>query len=147
MFKTLLKFIGFISCSFLLMYCSEEPDDLFGSDFNFTCDSPLTICSRPDSIGTEFANMDCDGGGISNVLECRNGTDFSFGDDDCAAAVRGKINICMLIRMNPQDSTSDFDPSHVLAQQDCDGGGRSNIEECIDAVSYTHLTLPTTPYV
>lgn len=131
MIKTILKFLALLCCLILLTYCSKEPDAVIGSDFNFTCDSPQTICARPDSIGKAFAMMDCDGGGISNVLECRNGTDFKVGDDDCAAAVRGKIDICMLIRSNPEDSTSSYDPSHVLAQQDCDGGGLTNIEECM----------------
>jgi len=131
MLKTILKFLAFSSCLLLLTYCSKDPDPVIGSDFNFNCDSPLTICAMPDSIGTEFAQMDCDGGGISNVLECRNGTDFREGDDDCAAAVRGKIDICMLIRVNPNDSTSNYDPDHVLAQNDCDGGGLTNIEECV----------------
>jgi len=123
--------MALLGCLTLLTYCSKEPDAPISSDFNFTCDSPQTICARPDSIGQAFAMMDCDGGGISNVLECRNGTDFKVGDDDCAAAVRGKIDICMLIRSNPEDSTSSFDPNHVLAQQDCDNGGLTNIEECI----------------
>lgn len=129
--KTINQYLALLSCLILLTYCSKEPDTPVGSDFNFTCDSPQTICARPDSIGTTFAEMDCDGGGISNVLECRNGTDFKVGDDDCAAAVRGKIDICLLIRTNSNGQVGELSTSHVLAQKDCDGGGLTNIEECM----------------
>ena len=131
MLKTVLKILAFSGCLMLLMFCSKEPDPFSGGTTNFDCNSPITICSKPDSIGIEFGKMDCDGGGISNLLECRNGTSFSQADDDCAAAVRGKIDICLLIRTNPDGSVGDLRADHVLAQQDCDGGGLTNIEECI----------------
>jgi len=113
------------------MFCTKEPEMVFGSDFDFNCNSPLTICSRPDSIGLVFGAEDCDGGGISNLLECRNGTDFNSGDDDCAAAIRGKIDLCLLIQVDMEDVSKGYRQDHVLSQVDCDGGGITNIEECI----------------
>lgn len=131
MFKTTLKLLGFSGCLLLLMFCSEEPEMVFGSDFDFNCNSPLTICNRPDSIGVVFGAEDCDGGGISNLLECRNGTDFNSGDDDCAAAIRGKIDLCLLIQVDMEDVSKGYRQDHVMSQIDCDGGGLTNVEECI----------------
>lgn len=131
MLKTTIKILGFSACLLLLMFCTEEPDMVFGSDFDFNCNSPLTICARPDSIGVVFGAEDCDGGGISNLLECRNGTDFNSGDDDCAAAIRGKIDLCLLIQVDMDDVSKGYQQDHVLSQVDCDGGGLTNLEECI----------------
>ena len=75
-----------------------------------------------------LASLDCDGGGIDNLTECNFGGDPTMVPaDDCSIAIAANVDICAII-MN--------DPNHPLATADCDG-----------AVSYTHLTLPTTPYV
>jgi len=113
------------------MFCSKDPDIDFSNSDSFNCTSPLTICSQPDSIGV-FGDDDCDNGGISNLLECINGTDFKVGDDDCSAAIRGNIDICLLIQVDQNDVSKGYLDNHVLSQVDCDGGGLTNFEECVN---------------
>ncbi len=69
-----------------------------------------------------LANEDCDNGGVSNYIECLNGENPNEPSDDCQAAFDAGINICIIIAGNQ---------SHPMAQLDCDGGGVSNILECI----------------
>ena len=90
----------------------------------------LDICALIAANPTSpLALADCDGGGVNNFTECQTGNNPANPADDCMSALDFGIDICTII-LN--------DPTHPLAFSDCDGGG---------AVSYTHLTLPTTPYV
>lgn len=123
MLKTIAKSGLFIACFFLLTFCDKEDP----VDFNvpFDCNSPASICSKPDSIGVVFGADDCDNGGISNYYECIAGTSFIDGSDDCTAAIRAKVDLCFLI------SQVGSEAADILRDQDCDGGGFSNIEECM----------------
>jgi len=95
------------------------------SDPTDDCDSFVDaggdLCAMIDNDVTHpFAQLDCDGGGVPNIVECQEGTDPSDPVDDCQAAIDADI-LCALINGNPV---------HPLAQLDCDGGGVSNIIEC-----------------
>jgi len=68
-----------------------------------------------------LATLDCDNGGIDNQTECNNGGDPSDPSDDCQIAVTANTDICVLIN---------GDSGHPLANQDCDDGGVTNIDEC-----------------
>ena len=85
--------------------------------------SPAVFCdfvlANPTSA---LALADCDGGGISNLIECQNGRNPLVAGDDCQAALASGMNICTFILANP---------TSPLALADCDGGGISNITECI----------------
>ena len=100
----------------------------------------LDICALIAANPTSpLALADCDGGGVNNFTECQTGNNPANPADDCMSALDFGIDICTII-LN--------DPTHPLAFSDCDGGGVPNLLECqLGPVSYTHLTLPTTPYV
>ena len=68
-----------------------------------------------------LALADCDGGGISNLIECQNGEDPFDPSDDCQAALDSGMDICAFVLANP---------ASTFAQADCDGGGISNLVEC-----------------
>jgi len=93
---------------------------------DYDCETAISnnvdICGLiSDNPNIPLANLDCDGGGVSNAVECGVGNDPADSSDDCASAVLADLNICLLIAANP---------SHPLADEDCDGGGVSNIVEC-----------------
>lgn len=123
MLKTIVKLGAFMACIILFTFCSKEETVDFS--MAFSCTSPASICSKPDSIGVVFGGMDCDNGGISNYHECIAGTSFTDGSDDCTAAMRAKVDLCLLI------SEENSEAAKILRDQDCDGGGFSNFEECM----------------
>ncbi len=100
----------------------ENPSDPV-DDCETVIDQNIDICliivSDP---GHPLASLDCDNGGVPNYLECQHETDPNEPSDDCEAVILCNINVCALI---------DNDPNHPLANQDCDGGGMSNISECV----------------
>ncbi len=85
-------------------------------------DNNTDICSLLTSDPTHpLGTLDCDEGGVDNATECAEGTDPANPADDCDAANIGGINICVIVTA---------DPTHPLADVDCDGGGVSNLDEC-----------------
>ncbi len=97
-----------------------------------------------------WASLDCDRGGILNIMECNNGADPTEPSDDlfcppnlCAEAIVGNIDIC--------DELS-TDPNHPIGTLDCDGDGVTNADECADSTDPldpcdfedTSITLPVT---
>lgn len=75
-----------------------------------------------------WASLDCDNGGIPNLVECDNGADPNDPIDDnvpdlCTEAILGNIDICDTLTINP---------TLPLATLDCDGDGVTNIDECDD---------------
>ncbi len=113
--------------------CDDGLDPTVPSD---DIDCPTDFCEEAATDGTDIcavltadpnhplASLDCDNGGIDNQTECANGTDPDEASDDCQAAAAGNVDICAMIN---------GDPSHPLANQDCDNGGVSNIDECNSA--------------
>lgn len=82
----------------------------------------VDICTEiASTTNHELATLDCDGGGIDNQTECDNGGDPSDPADDCTVAAAANTDICVLISGNPD---------HPLADQDCDNGGVTNVDEC-----------------
>ncbi len=75
-----------------------------------------------------LATLDCDNGGVDNIVECENGGDPSDPDDDCQYAGPAGIDICVLL---DPDGDGTFDATHPWATLDCDDGGVINITECI----------------
>ncbi len=85
-------------------------------------DNSVDICAvlilNPSSpLGT----LDCDGGGVDNATECANNGDPLESSDDCSVAETAMLDICAMIAA---------DPTHPLANADCDGGGVLNVVEC-----------------
>ena len=76
------------------------------------------IVANPSS---DIAQADCDGGGVSNLIECENGEDPSDPSDDCMALMDAGINFCAFLAANPNSP---------FGLQDCDNGGVNNITEC-----------------
>ena len=67
----------------------------------------LDICAYLPSY-PELNNLDCDGGGVSNAIECANGTDPSNPNDDvtqpvidCAYIAANGLDVCDYIYSNP----------------------------------------------
>ncbi len=97
-----------------------------GSDPSDGCSIPagesIDICAilaaDPDS---PIGMFDCDNGGVDNSTECSNGTNPNDPGDDCQAALAGMVDICAIIAA---------DPNSPLVNQDCDGDGFSNSQEC-----------------
>ena len=104
--------------------CASGENPLDPSDDCQTIvDEGMDICALINgNAGHPLASIDCDGGGIDNLTECINHTDPTAPGDDCTAACAAGIDIHVLIGGNP---------NHPMAQQDCDGGGVSNFDECI----------------
>jgi len=73
-----------------------------------------------------LASLDCDTGGVINIVECLEGTNPLDPADDCQAAIAANLDICDLINN---------DPTHPLASQDCDMGGVRNLQECINGTN------------
>ena len=97
-----------------------DPIDDCSSAIASGADVCVFILANPTS---PFALADCDGGGISNLIECQNGGDPLDAIDDCIAALADGVNICAFILANP---------TSPLALADCDNGGVSNLVECMD---------------
>ena len=74
-----------------------------------------------DNPNDGLANLDCDNDGISNILECENGTDPNNPNDACTVIQNLGLDICELLENNPDSE---------LAQLDCDGDGIDNETEC-----------------
>ena len=100
----------------------EDPFDP-SDDCQSAIDGMVDICpfvlANPTS---PLALADCDGGGISNVVECMSGEDPLDPVDDCMAAISGMVDICAIVLA---------DPTSPLATLDCDGGGVNNLTECM----------------
>ena len=110
-------------------------------DCQAAIDENVDICALldPDGDGVfdathPLANLDCDGGGISNIIECQSGQNPLDSLDDCQAAIDENVDICALL---DPDGDGVFDATHPLANLDCDGGGISNIIECQSCLLYT----------
>ena len=85
---------------------------------NANVDVCALIAANPNH---PLAQADCDGGGVSNIIECANGGDPLNGNDDCSSAISAGLDICAMIAA---------DPNSALAVADCDGGGIDNATEC-----------------
>jgi len=98
------------------------------ADCNSLIGSGTNICTVIVNVNGQLdpnhplSNEDCDGGGVSNYIECLNGENPNEPSDDCQAAFDAGINICTIMAGSA---------THPMAQLDCDGGGVSNIQECI----------------
>ena len=77
------------------------------------------VTANPTSA---LALADCDGGGVPNVIECTNGGNPLESQDDCISAGDANFDVCIYVLTNPMSE---------LALSDCDGGGVSNILECL----------------
>ena len=72
-----------------------------------------------------LSSQDCDGGGVDNFTECTsiNPTDPASPDDDCQSLTITEIcDLC--------NTTNGTDPANPVCLTDCDGGGKTNQEEC-----------------
>ncbi len=97
-----------------------------GSNPSDGCDFPagesIDICAiLAADPNSPLGMFDCDGGGVNNADECLAGTNPNDPSDDCEAAVDQMVDICAILAANPNSP---------LANQDCDGDGFSNIDEC-----------------
>lgn len=139
-------FIDLIGCDTQTLTLLVEIDDCF--DCNTVQANGGDICSI---IGNDLAHplgsLDCDGGGISNIIECITGNDPTSVVDDivctvdeCMEANLGNLDICAILGN---------DPAVSLATLDCDGGGIDNLSECnagnnpIDASDDCNYALTT----
>ena len=106
----------------------EDPFDP-ADDCQSAIDNDLDICAivLNDPMGM-MATLDCDSGGVDNITECQNGGDPGDPADDCDAASNSGVDICMML---DPDGDGTFDDTHPWASLDCDGGGVSNVDECI----------------
>jgi len=106
----------------------EDPFDP-ADDCQSAIDNDLDICAivLNDPMGM-MATLDCDSGGVDNITECQNGGDPGDPADDCDAASNSGVDICMML--DPEGDGT-FDDTHPWASLDCDGGGVSNVDECI----------------
>jgi len=112
--------------SFTETYTWEDPLGLCPSCIPETCEEaaavPATLCQiLAADPGNPLETLDCDGGGIDNLIECNNAGDPDDPADDCSIAISAGIDICALIAA---------DPANPLATADCDGGGVDNATEC-----------------
>ncbi len=83
----------------------------------------LDICVEINSDANHpLASLDCDDGGVINLIECSVNGNPSEASDDCANALTANVDLCALINNNPE---------HPLAYQDCDNGGVPNWFECL----------------
>jgi|GEM_PF-767588 len=91
-------------------------------DCQMAIDANIDICAM---IGGDpshpWASLDCDNGGIINIVECNSGENPSDPADDCQTVIDENMDLCALINA---------DPNHPLATADCDNGGAMNIKEC-----------------
>ena len=95
-------------------YDLTDPD----SDCQYLEDNSIDECSDP-----KYSETDCDQGGAIALYDCTNlGFNPNDPSDDCAALINSNVPICSLVAGNP---------THVLADQDCDGGGVPNLVECL----------------
>ena len=97
-----------------------------GSNPSDGCDLPdgesIDICAiLAADPNSPLGAFDCDNGGVSNADECLAGTNPNDPGDDCQAAISQMVDICAILAANPNSP---------LANQDCDGDGFSNIDEC-----------------
>ena len=98
-----------------------DPSDP-GDDCQIGAAAGVDICAFVLANPTSpMALADCDGGGISNLIECQNGDDPFDPSDDCNAAAASGTDICAFVLANP---------TSPLALADCDGGGIDNLTEC-----------------
>lgn len=100
-----------------------NPDNNPSDDCLAVLTSPtLDLCTIINNdISNPLANLDCDGGGVPNIIECNSGGDPGDPADDCQSAIDSGTNICGLINNSPL---------HPMANLDCDGGGVDNYTEC-----------------
>ncbi len=101
-----------------------NPDD----DCTVAANIGLDICAiLSDDPTNALGQLDCDGGGVINAIECASGENPLFADDDCIAALDESLYICGLLSENGV-----LDPTAAIALADCDGGGIDNYTECIN---------------
>ena len=92
------------------------------SDLCLTLSPTDNICQiLAEDPNSGLADLDCDNDGVSNSLECNNGTDPNNPEDACTAVQNAGLDICTILESNPDSE---------LAQLDCDDDGISNAEEC-----------------
>ena len=94
-----------------------DPSDDCQSAMDESVDICAYVLANPTS---PMALADCDGGGISNLIECQNGENPFDPSDDCQAALDSGTDICAFVLANP---------TSPMALADCDGGGISNLIE------------------
>ena len=106
-----------------LIECQNGENPLDPSDdCQAALDSGTDICAFVLANPTSpMALADCDGGGISNLIECQNGGDPLNPVDDCTSALGSNTDICAFVLANP---------TSAIALADCDNGGVNNLEEC-----------------
>jgi len=125
--------------------CASGENPIEASDdCQSAIDNGLNICQIINFEPTHpMASLDCDGGGITNWIECQNGGDPSISSDDCTVIVNAEIDICALLT---------DDPTNPIGSTDCDGDGVTNATECVDSTDpldqcdfdNQSITLPVT---
>ncbi len=102
-----------------IIECQNGGDPLSPSDdCNVINSGVVDICDTLAVNPTSpLANVDCDGDGQTNTVECTNNTDPG---DPCSNTYTS-AQICTYVTANP---------TSPLALADCDNGGISNIIEC-----------------
>jgi len=106
-----------------IIECNQGTDPTAPSD---DCEAAqagaIDICALlADNADHPLASLDCDNGGVINIIECDNGTNPFAPSDDCQAVKNGGLDLCIIIGLNP---------NHPLSTQDCDNGGVDNYTEC-----------------
>lgn len=101
---------------------SDPSDDCLSAELDPSIEVCLLIAGQPTH---PLAQIDCDGGGVTNYLECSGGNDPFDPTDDCTAATSQGLLICSIISPN-----GSYDPLHPMAILDCDSGGIDNLTEC-----------------
>ncbi len=126
---------GYYTAIVLNGICSTPVDTVFKMALPDCCELAMTdpnafCCIITDStmMDSPLATWDCDMGGVDNITECLSGGNPGDSDDDCQIAAEEGMDICA--ELDP-DGDGVFDETHPWATQDCDGGGVSNIDECI----------------
>ena len=104
---------------FAWTYYITDAGDTTGVTKELLCD--LVKAGQLSPCSPQLTGLDCDCGGIEDLVECANGNNPTDRNDDCAAAFAAGIDICDLISA---------DPYSPLATADCDGGGVDNATEC-----------------
>jgi len=107
----------------------EEPGQTPEDDCDAAVNANLDLCVLINGDANHpFAQQDCDGGGVTNIVECQTGEEpGQTPGDDCQSAIDADLLTTLIA-----------DASNPLYSADCDGDGTPNGEDddpldpCVD---------------